>query len=462
MRFPVFARWLVLCGAAVACVLTDQVQNDTWWQLRAGQEIWRGHLPLTDTWSYTAFGRHWPDHEWLWQAILYGLYHLGRLPLASAANLVVVLATLVLARPAGRPARADAYLLALAVPALSLGWSVRPQTVSVLLAVVVLRLLSAGRWWPVPLVMLLWANLHGAVAYGGLLLAASVVAAAWQWHRRRDAPSRRRLGAALATTMASALATLATPLGVGLWRYVANSSVSLPESSIEEWEPPWHVDISSATFWAWSIVVIGSVAIRSRRLLGWPAAVEVVASLMSFAIACSAVRNIPLFVAVSLVLLIRLWRPTAADDEPPSRRTPFVAALAGLAVVGVAVAAWSHPPADLGWEPMPSAVVRAVEQCPGHVYTGYNSGGIVLWWAPRVPVFVDSRHDPYPTRILRYAVLRPGDGHEAVLAALDVRCAALTPDDGASAAVLEKEGWTTSYAEGPWVVLARPDAVPAG
>ena len=32
-------------------------QNDTWWHLRSGADIWRGILPTVERWSSTARGR---------------------------------------------------------------------------------------------------------------------------------------------------------------------------------------------------------------------------------------------------------------------------------------------------------------------------------------------------------------------------------------------------------------------
>lgn len=68
----------LLFGAMAVFALLMPAQGDTFWHLRAGQEIWRTfHVPLDEHYSYTAAGGYWPDHEWLWQAFAYGLYRLG-------------------------------------------------------------------------------------------------------------------------------------------------------------------------------------------------------------------------------------------------------------------------------------------------------------------------------------------------------------------------------------------------
>src|SRR5712692_3527891 len=68
-----------------ACLMP--AQSDTWWHLRAGEEIWRtGSVPMRDSFSHTVNAGYWPDHEWLTQALFYGLYRLGGLRLLTGVG----------------------------------------------------------------------------------------------------------------------------------------------------------------------------------------------------------------------------------------------------------------------------------------------------------------------------------------------------------------------------------------
>ena len=50
-------------------------QNDTFWHLRAGADIWAtGQIPRVDRYSHTFAGAAWPDHEWLAQAGMFLVY----------------------------------------------------------------------------------------------------------------------------------------------------------------------------------------------------------------------------------------------------------------------------------------------------------------------------------------------------------------------------------------------------
>jgi len=83
---------LFIALACAACFMP--AQNDTWWHLRAGEDIWRTHgVPLRDTFSHTAFGTYWPDHEWLSQALFFALYQIGGMKLLTAVLAAVLTAT---------------------------------------------------------------------------------------------------------------------------------------------------------------------------------------------------------------------------------------------------------------------------------------------------------------------------------------------------------------------------------
>ncbi len=191
MSFQAMALGLVFVVIGFRALISP-AQNDTFWHLRAGADIWRtGHVPAVDTYSYTAAGLPWPDHEWLWQAFSYGCYRVGGFPFltVAVAGLILLAALLVYrlcigtpaTRGAGAGARADADLAGLgAAPADrdhagggGVGHAAGARAV-------------LGN----PAALPLWANVHGGVVLGGLMLLAGTVAAVWRWARTRAAVDR--------------------------------------------------------------------------------------------------------------------------------------------------------------------------------------------------------------------------------------------------------------------------------
>src|SRR3954462_7066251 len=122
---------LLFLAIALAALLMP-AQNDTWWQLRAGREMWlTGHVLLHDTFSHTASGAFWPNHEWLSQLLLYAAYAAGGAPLLTLSCAAVVTAAWAIAWRLTPASTRTKFLLTIAVLATaSTSWSPRPQVFS--------------------------------------------------------------------------------------------------------------------------------------------------------------------------------------------------------------------------------------------------------------------------------------------------------------------------------------------
>ena len=166
---------LFCLAITVACGLT-RIQTDTWWQLRAGKDMWASRsVLLTDVYSHTSFGQPWPNHEWLSEVIFYGLYKVGGFPLLTLSAAALILGGwLVSWSMAQGGARWRFAWMILALLPASMWWEPRPHAFSLLFIPTTVLLLSSGRWaWLVP-VFFVWANCHGGVLLGFVLLAAGL------------------------------------------------------------------------------------------------------------------------------------------------------------------------------------------------------------------------------------------------------------------------------------------------
>ena len=146
--------------------------------------------------------------------------------------------------------RSKFLLTSVAVVSASTIWSPRPQVLSLLLLAVTVSLLRRQRYVWLPMVFLLWANLHGAVVMGLLVLAAALAAAAVE--NRQHA---RALAIAFACCL---LATVATPLGLGFWTEIPRSLGRIRQLGIAEWAPPRLTAPSLIPFWLMAVALLGS------------------------------------------------------------------------------------------------------------------------------------------------------------------------------------------------------------
>ncbi len=450
--------------------LISPAQNDTFWHLRAGADIWRtGHVPLVDSYSYTVAGQPWPDHEGLWQAFSYGCTRLGGMPLYTVAVAALILAAALLVYRLALGA-ASTRLLALVVglTLTSPVWALRPQVVTMLGVVVLATLLARERLWPIPAVFLLWANAHGGVALGGLMLLATAGAAAWRWRRTRAAADRRRVLSLGAVVAASGLATCATPLGFRLFRFIWESTARLYALRIREWRPPVPTDLVGAIFWLMAAGLCVALVRRRRELARapWPAWALVAIALALLGPALRSLRNFAPFALVAAPAVTHLlgepfrirspFRPASASPDHPAINAAIFGSLAAAAVALV-IAAYAVEVPWLGWRPVSGGAVAAVESCRAPLFNHYDDGGFLIWFTPDRPVLVDSRQDPYSLEfMLETIAVEHGDRpYQPFFARWGIGCAFLK----ASSKMVDRlrgDGWQTRFADHDWAVLAAP------
>jgi hypothetical protein len=147
----------------------------------------------TDVLAWPTVGRPWVDQNWGAQVLLYAVWRVGGFPLLAVSNGLITVAAWVLVAAACRrrtdSLRPVAAALLAGYLAAAPAFSARPQMFSVLLFAVEIYLLEVARTrrrvaLAIPLLMPLWANLHGAFAVGLGLLAIEAIAAAWRRDRQ--------------------------------------------------------------------------------------------------------------------------------------------------------------------------------------------------------------------------------------------------------------------------------------
>jgi hypothetical protein len=425
-------------------------------------------VPLVDTYSYTAAGRPWPNHEWLWQAIAFPLHRAGGFPLLTGAAAAAIVGAVVIAYRSMVGAPSTRFVLVLlAIPLASLGWTLRPQVVSLLALASLVGLLVADRTRWLPPLFLVWANVHGGVAIGGAVLA--VVAAVALLRARGSAATdldrarARRL--ALAVPLC-ALATCATPLGFRIFRFVLESEARLRAAHVSEWMPFSTGPVLSTAFWVLAAAFLVLVARSWRRVRAgtWADWAAVGAALAVLPFAARSARHAGPWLLLAPIAASRLlgpdfrWRraPAPASADHPALNALIVGVVGAAAAAAVATL-WSLPLPRLGWHPVSEGALAAVRACPGPLYNHYDQGGDLVWLVPERPVFIDNRQDPYPLELL-IEQSEVESGRRApgpLLARYGARCSFLSTKSPTVAA-LSAAGWRTTFRDRDWAVQAAP------
>jgi hypothetical protein len=471
----------LLFGALAVCACLMPAQSDTFWHLRAGQEIWRTHhVPLVDHYSFTAAGRFWPDHEWLWQAASYALYRIGGMPLCVLGGAAVSLTTMVLVyRMMVGEIATRFWLMLVGFPLTSVIWVLRPQIVTLFLLVVMVALLVAELVWWLPLLFVVWANAHGGVAFGGLVLAV-ITAVALVRARRRDPADVRRAVRLCIVTPLCALATVLTPLGFGVWRFVGGSLAISRTNAITEWQPTLPLGPFEIAFWAVAITFVVLLVRKRGRLRapsppspsspsslsawGWGDTVILTAALVTLPLGILMVRNTAMFLLFAMPAASRLLGPefrlrrassTAASSENPRLNLALLAVISLVELAGV-LAMWRAPPPRMGWYPMSRGAIAAARACPEPIYNRFYDGGFLIWFVPDHPVFIDNRQDPYPSAFIRETTaVDTGAPYRALFDRFGIRCAFL-PAESKMIGRLTADRWMLRFSDDRWAVLVAP------
>jgi hypothetical protein len=395
--------WLAVVLGGIAVMELAQVPSavDLAYHLKVGELIVAERaVPRTDVLAWTTAGRPWLDQNWGAQVALYGIWRLGGLPLLTVASALCAVATWGLVAAACRRRTANLRLIAGAVlagyAAAAAGFSPRPQLFSMMLFAAELYLLEVARTRPrialaIPLLMVLWANLHGAFVVGVGLLVVEVVAAVW----RRDRPGAARY---LLVTGGSLAALLVNPWGVRVLGY----AVSFPANPtvtgiVSEWGPATLRQPAGALI----LVAIGVLVVALVRAPSPERAPEQLLRMaLLAALALWATRAGAWF---GLALPVALCALARQDDPARPRPTePGVPVLSGLvlALLAVMLVAVSPPlaPALLGSRPelrdAPAATAAwlAANPQPGRMLNYQPWGSYLeLRLGPRVQVGFDSR-----------------------------------------------------------------------
>ena len=400
------AMRLAFAAFLFAALTRTVVDADLWGHLLFGRDIVQlGSVPTVDHYSFTS-DVSWINHEWLAEVITYLSYAAGGSAGLVIAKSLLLMAMLAIVLAALRPLSADPVvhdLLVFLAFAGSYGRFItfRPQVFSlVLFPALLLILVLAERGRPkalvvVPVIFLLWANLHGGWIVG---LAALGVWSAWRFVQANPYPiSKRLLGVVGA---ASIVATLVNPYGIGLWDFL-RTTVGLSRD-IADWRPIWNLPAAALVPWSVVSALVAASIIIERRNIN-PSHVAIVAMCWAGSIR---VNRLDSFFVLSAAILLapHLRAAFRSVVKPATGSTPVRYRVAPVGFAVLIVAALSLPISSSHFEcveildanaPEPGAVPWVKSQAlRGKMLTFFDWGEYAIWHlAPEITVSMDGRRE---------------------------------------------------------------------
>jgi hypothetical protein len=535
---PAWVRWLIpsvsdlifvaLLGLLAFTVLSVRLLGDAGigWHIRTGQLILATHsIPRVDPFSSMA-GQPWFAWEWLYDVVV------GWLDRVAGLNGVVLFTAVIIAglfawtfrllMQRGTNVVVALILVLLAASAAMIHFQARPHVVSWLFTVIWFWILestenrSAGSYsdslpsdsdsrrawplWALPLLTVVWVNVHGGFLIGFAVLAIFVVGAVWQWlslkqDRFDDALRKIRLGRrirALAWTgILSAAATLANPYGfrlhVHIYRYLTNRFLM---DHIDEFQSPNFHYVAQKCFAGLSLLTLVAFATKRREV----SASRGLVVLFAVYAGLYASRNIP----VSSLLLILVIGPWLSDGMQmlaerlsatqlgreigvPSRGLAFTSFLQRMKAIELSLPGYLWPIAavvltcwiaahdgKLGARPLMDAHFDA-KRFPVHavdylekqhaqgalVSPDYWGGYLIYRLYPQVRMVVDDRHDFYGEEFLKsyLKMIHVEPGWEDFLRQHPAEYVVVAKDSALANILAETPDWQRAYGDDVAVVF---------
>ena len=385
---------------------------DIWWHLQTGRWIVdHGQLPNTDPFSAYGEGKPWFAYSWLFEIGMYELVQwCGERGILLYTLLGTWLAMLSIHRLIGK--RFSDFvvvvgLMTVSLLTLSKLFTPRPWLLTIVCFAVTLEVVLSlregkrcGWFWALPLIYLVWANIHIQFIYGlgllGLACTAPLIDKITQPYTGTRPTMAWGDGSwkRLATlTLACVVATLLTPHHVrlysivvelaaqtGMWEYTQEMQ-ALPFRSVGDW------------------AVLGLFAV-TLVLIGWKRSFSAFDVLLMTAAAISAFRgqrDVWFLTLSSVAVLASLWGTNQSRILPMISRKELFAACCMVAL-GVSVIFAKETMTEQKVRdntakifPVEAADFVNKRRYKGPLYNNFDWGGYLIWRLPQLKVSMDGR-----------------------------------------------------------------------
>jgi hypothetical protein len=447
-----------------------------------GQYMMRNvEIPTRDIFSHTMNGSPLVPHEWLSQ-IAFGLTETlmglnGPVFLSAVIIAVTFFIKYTEITQRGIFPIIAAFTVLWAAAASSIHWLARPHIFTFLFMAIWTRLLedeAAARkqqsLFVFPLLMLIWANTHGAFIAGFVVWGAYFVEALLMYVLHRE---RREYVMRLAMIGAISFAvTFINPSGYQLWvtsvGYIRNSY--LVSHTVEYMAPNFQVFsmwpfLFMLAYYLFSLHGRARIQLREAFLLtGW------------MIMAVFSMRNIPLFAIITLPFLAGLIQEQMQGFNWLKKQNMFIQQIESqlkgmlwpiLLVMAVLFAYQKNIALDITREgnhfnsrvfPVEATDWLKTNPQQGNLFNSFIWGGYILYetW-PEQRVFIDGQTDFYGEALTREyeKIITLSPGWETIFVKYDVRWAMIETNSALANNLIEQQQWKILYRDETAVILQK-------
>jgi len=441
--------------------------KEIWWHLKAGEWAVKHGIVAFDPFSHTASA--WLNYNWLADLFFYKVYaHFGGMnalyliAFVVFGGLICALVYTTCLRRSG--CMASSMLITLLVTQNVYMIALKPHVFSYLFTAWVVFVIYAARdvrlIWTLPVVMVLWANMHIMFVFGWLAGLVMVC---------RAIESKGRVKEASVVFVLMLLAPLINPYGYRLysevWTLCRYGSDVIPHLArllhLAEFSPP---GATWPGYLLYLAVALFTLLFNRKRVMVTDAVLFMLVLVMSITQA----KYVPYFAIISAGIV------SGYIPESFSRRFVFRKAVssraAGVVIVGLLIVAGIRLDAFLQNSPnMEKCPVREVEALramgrpqAGKLFNTLDDGQYLIYGLhPRYRTFIDARLHLFPLDVVN-DYLKVTRGHldsERIMDKYDIDTVVL-PKTMYVIKILQSKGWTKLYEGNERAVMQRPVQYP--
>ncbi|MGA9039382.1 MAG: hypothetical protein WB421_02500 [Terriglobales bacterium] len=417
---------ILLSGSTHLEPLTSAIYDpDLWWHVRDGDAIIAQHaVPHQGVFSQYV-GHPWVAYSWGFEVMASRFYHwfglLGLVGLRSALEVLITFLLFVILRRGSGSFWQAWGLTAAGMWAMHHCLGLQPMLTSILMFTVEIELIvearrrgNSGLLFAMPILFLVWANLHIQFIYGlfvlGLLVTAGIVRLMLpkSWSASLEPVGELPFSKVIAVAGLSVLATLIGPYSWHLYAVILSYVRSSAPYSII-------IELQALNFRAPEHFIVLLIVVGAFFSLGWQRSRDPFKLLLLVACTLVAFRmeRDSWFVCIPALVMISDRKLAAQDGTVTSNRHAwtFAAATALGTILMFLLVAWDS---KVNNDSLRRALalyfpVRACDfvrsaSLPGPIYNDLNWGGFIIWSLPEYPVAIDGRTDLYGDEVLTRAI----------------------------------------------------------
>jgi hypothetical protein len=394
---------------------------DLWWHLRDGDAIVAQHaVPVQGVFSQ--YPSHpWVAYSWGFEVLVSRFYHwfglVGLVGLRSGLEVAITfLFFVILRRTSGSFWKAWA-LTAAGMWAMHHCMGLRPMLTSVLMFTAEIALIfesrkrgNDGLLFLMPVLFLVWANLHIQFIYGlavlGLLVTVCIVRRILpkNWNASLEPEQELPVSSVVAVAGLSVVATLIGPYTWHLYAVILNLMRSPAMYGMI-------VELQALSFRMAEHFIVLLIVVAAFFTLGWQRSRDPfkLALLIAATLVAFRTQRDSWFVCIPALAIISERKLVVAEEAVLSRARAWTfAAATGVATALVfLLVAWdskvnnpSLQRALAGYFPVQACDFIRTTIPPGPLYNNLNWGGFIVWCLPDYPVAIDGRTDLYGDQAL--------------------------------------------------------------